>query len=141
MDIVCSGCGKKIPYAGQVCPYCQRDKSADQNNFNYAMAAGFVAGIIGWFVSGIALAIGGFLIAIVAVALYHRFTYTSAPPDVSIADPGARPPSLRVTSSIAATTDSTDGEGRLLKLKSLYDKGLISETEYHQRRKDILDTL
>lgn len=53
----------------------------------------------------------------------------------------ARPPSPRVTSSIAATTDSTDGEARLLKRKSLYDKGLISETEYHQRRKDTLDAL
>ena len=28
--MLCSNCGKNIPYAGKVCPYCKIDKSADQ---------------------------------------------------------------------------------------------------------------
>lgn len=32
MEIQCSGCGKKIPFAGYVCPYCHRDKTDDQQN-------------------------------------------------------------------------------------------------------------
>ena len=26
----CPGCGKTVPFGGEVCPYCLRDKSADQ---------------------------------------------------------------------------------------------------------------
>ncbi len=28
--MLCSGCGKDVPFTGEVCPYCQRNKSSDQ---------------------------------------------------------------------------------------------------------------
>lgn len=38
-------------------------------------------------------------------------------------------------------TSSDDIEGRLLKLKQLYESGLINEVEYEQKRKELLDSL
>lgn len=52
--MLCSNCGKDIPFSGKVCPYCHADKSKDQ--------ATTVAAGLGAFVGG------SFLFGIVAVA-------------------------------------------------------------------------
>ncbi|MDA3883950.1 MAG: DUF2116 family Zn-ribbon domain-containing protein [Bacteroidales bacterium] len=31
LKIRCSNCGKMIPYAGNVCPYCNADKQQDKS--------------------------------------------------------------------------------------------------------------
>ena len=46
MEIQCSGCGKRIPFAGEVCPYCQRDKSDDQMKETELQLSSFTAAIV-----------------------------------------------------------------------------------------------
>lgn len=48
----CSGCGKDIPFGGQVCPFCQRDKSSDQASTVAGMTAMIIGGFIGNLVGG-----------------------------------------------------------------------------------------
>ena len=39
--MLCPGCGRDIPFVGDVCPYCHRDKKAGQQY----MVFGFIYGI------------------------------------------------------------------------------------------------
>ena len=34
MKVICSNCGKYIPYHGKVCPYCNADKTKDKKSFD-----------------------------------------------------------------------------------------------------------
>lgn len=47
----CSNCGKDIPFAGNVCPYCGADKSKDQQAYAALVMGGIGGAIIGWIVS------------------------------------------------------------------------------------------
>jgi len=38
-------------------------------------------------------------------------------------------------------TNESDTEKRLIELQNLYDKNLISQQEYEQRRKEIIDSI
>lgn len=43
----CSNCGKKIPYTGQVCPWCHADKSADKSFHAYVSTCAILGTFIG----------------------------------------------------------------------------------------------
>ncbi|EGC00427.1 hypothetical protein G1E_03195 [Pseudomonas sp. TJI-51] len=45
MKIVCSGCGMTIPFSGEVCPHCHRDKSDDQMKETEMQLISFVGAI------------------------------------------------------------------------------------------------
>lgn len=70
--MTCSNCGKSIPYAGKVCPYCRTNKTGDQVTQTLALGVGFTAGIIAWLMTnevgqaigwGIAGMVMGFIFA------------------------------------------------------------------------------
>lgn len=45
--MICSGCGKDIPFVGEVCPYCHREKKSDQAQQMHAMFFGTLGAAIG----------------------------------------------------------------------------------------------
>lgn len=76
MSIICTNCGKSIPYIGNVCPYCNADKSKDKKSFDkttsYVGAAFFgaiIGAIIGYQVSPGGLCLGAFLGPVVGLGI------------------------------------------------------------------------
>jgi outer membrane lipoprotein SlyB len=70
----CSNCGKDIPYAGKVCPFCHVDKSKDQQLHASAIGGGFAGLIIGAMFGvgpAIVLAILGVVAGFVACKIYQ----------------------------------------------------------------------
>lgn len=58
----CSNCGKDIPFAGQVCPYCHANKSKDQNLTVFAFISGFgLAIFVYWITQNIFYAFFGLI--------------------------------------------------------------------------------
>jgi glutaredoxin len=128
--MLCSGCGKTIPFNGQVCPYCQRDKSKDQQYTVWAFILGLGLGYLGYKLFGGWGAIIGFVIGCV-IAFVISGAGKSKLPDVNV-----------VTEKIQAdSTSQSQSEDRLKKLSDLRRKGLIDESEYATKRKAILDEL
>ncbi len=124
----CSGCGKDIPFNGKVCPYCQRDKSKDQQYTVWAFILGLGLGYLGYKVFGVWGAIVGFVVGCV-IAFVASSAGSSKPPDV------------RVTKERQTEITDTSSEVRLKKLRDLQQKGLIDDDEYTARKKAILDEL
>jgi hypothetical protein len=50
--MLCSNCGKDIPFTGDVCPYCKTDKSKDQRIHAFAMLFAISGCLIGYFFGG-----------------------------------------------------------------------------------------
>ena len=128
--MLCSGCGKTIPFIGQVCPYCQRDKSQDQQYTVWAWALGLGLGSLGFGLFGGWGAIIGFVVGCV-IALVMSGAGKSKPPEVNVV-------AQKLAVGSAAKSQSED---RLKKLSDLRQKGSISEREYATKRKAILDEL
>ncbi len=117
----CSGCGKDSPFVGDVCPYCQRKKSKDQTYVVFAMILGPIFAFLGYKVFDFGGAVGGFILGGV-IAYIASGTGHTKPPEV-------------------ATKNDISDEQRLIKLKELHDKGLINESEYNNKRHEILGEL
>jgi hypothetical protein len=138
----CSGCGKDIPFGGQVCPYCQRDKSSDQAA-TVAIGIGLViGGFLGNLVAGFTgMMVGGCVLGIVAGAISMSGKSHSAkkPPRVRV-DP---PVSVRASTTLkAAAVSALDGpEARLRRLDDLKAKGLLSDQEHRDQRKAVIAAL
>lgn len=67
MTIICSSCGSKIPFTGNVCPKCHADKGHDKKSHFLIAVIGiplFMFGVvIGGFWGGlIELAVAGFIV-------------------------------------------------------------------------------
>lgn len=58
----CSNCGKDVPFAGRVCPYCRADKSDDKALYAVATVCMVTGGVLGWVTTG-----GVFLSIVTAV--------------------------------------------------------------------------
>lgn len=126
--MLCSGCGKTIPFNGSVCPYCQRDKSKDQAYTVWAFILGLGLGWLGYKLFDVWGAIGGFVVGCVAAYAMSGAGKT-------------KPPEVQVLEKTSLAQSHTSSEIRLSKLKDLRDKGLIDDAEYQTRRKAILDDL
>jgi len=61
----CSNCGKDIPFAGNVCPYCHADKSGDQRQQVFAILFGFGGGALGWAIHGPVAALIGLVVGVI----------------------------------------------------------------------------
>lgn len=86
MNVRCNNCGKMIPYHGEVCPYCQADKSGAKKqaeSIGYWAAGGgfvtFIVGLISCFATGshpggaICFAFFGLMLGGVLGAIWNAF--------------------------------------------------------------------
>lgn len=124
----CSGCGKNIPFSGDVCPYCQRDKSNDQTQTVACAIFGLPLAYAGYKFFGLWGAVGGLFIGIVlAMKLVSR--------------KASEPPTVKVSVESPKIKEDTSDEIRLMKLKSLFDQGLIDAGEFNKKKSEILDSM
>lgn len=114
----CSGCGKRIPFAGSVCPYCQRDKTKDQAYTVLAMLLGGFGAWAGGSMWGFWGGVAGVVIGAGAAALITGVGKKTAPPQVEPV--------------------SADVETRLRRLDDLRSKGLVTDDEHAAKRAAIL---
>jgi hypothetical protein len=63
--MLCSNCGKDVPFAGNVCPYCHANKSEDQQKQVFGILFGMVGGALGWLIHGIGAALIGLFVGMV----------------------------------------------------------------------------
>jgi len=67
--MLCSNCGKNIPFTGNVCPYCHKDKTKDQNIQVLGVLGGLVGLAPGWFIGGAAVVVVPLLGMIAGIGL------------------------------------------------------------------------
>lgn len=147
MEIVCSGCGKKIPVLGAVCPYCGRDKSDDVSQYGACIVFGIIGCVVGnWLANISGLLVGGFIGVVLGFAMSRTKTFKDAyaqnaekseqvmvRPAMPVREVGKKhEPSSRPKPST---------EERLANLKELLQKGFLSQSEYDEKRKAIVDEL
>lgn len=65
----CSNCGKEIPFAGNVCPYCHIDKSGDQRTHLLALVGGVGGAIGGGLIFGFWGVLGGLFVGALAATV------------------------------------------------------------------------
>jgi hypothetical protein len=93
----CSGCGNKSPFAGTVCPFCQRDKSGDQGQYVLTVILGVPLAWGGAYVFGFWGFIGGLTAAVVTSAILVK--NESRPQEVQVVTD--RPAVLTIRKSCA----------------------------------------
>ncbi len=127
--MLCTNCGKDVPFIGKLCPYCKTDKSYDQETTSRSMILGVafsvVCGFLGWAITNdvgvtILSVIGG-MVTGVALGVFLPTTNSK----------DRLPPTVRIT----PVDDHAD---RLKRLKTLFDDGYITVAEYQERRSEIL---
>lgn len=140
----CSGCGKDIPFGGEVCPYCQRDKSGDQVLTGCMFVACLVGGGIGFLINGVAGAlIGALALVVIAAVIMVPLAQANAkkPPDVNVAN---RHKDEALPSPPPAAPQPSKNEGaadRLRRLDDLLAEGVITMQEYEDQRRAIITSL
>lgn len=67
--MLCSNCGKDIPFNGNVCPYCHADKSGDQGVYGMAVIGGLIGGGIGYAINDFTGFIAGMFIGMIPMML------------------------------------------------------------------------
>jgi hypothetical protein len=68
-DMRCSNCGKDVPFNGNVCPWCNNDKTADKQTQILGFFFGLVGGALGWLIHGFGVALIGIVIGVL-VGMY-----------------------------------------------------------------------
>lgn len=133
----CSGCGKDIPFNGDVCPHCQRDKGADQVQHAITVVLIVVGMGIGWLVSDFKGMLWGGTVAVVLAIVIGVADAAkrgpTKPPQVRVAPESSPPPAPAPTAKTV--------QQRLAELDMLRKEGLITEGEYAAKRQAILDRL
>ena len=132
----------KIAFAGEVCPYCLRQKKGDQTG-TVATAAGLLlGGFIGNLIGGFGgMLIGGFVLGLLAaiVSMSGKNHTAKKPPRVRV-----DPPTLTKASTtlkVAAASALDEPEARLRRLDDLKVKGLLSDQEHRDQRQAIIAAL
>lgn len=142
--MLCSGCGKDIPFNGSVCPHCHRNKAGDQQTQITGVFFGFLGAAIGYFVFDgilagfVGLIAGSFIGGIVGATSNTR---RSSPPDVHVVNNSETQGSNQERPQQPQTTQVEAAASRLESLTSLKTKGLITETEFNAKRQKILEEL
>ncbi|WP_201068504.1 MULTISPECIES: CvpA family protein [Thiorhodovibrio] len=142
-NMLCLGCGKEIPFLGDVCPYCQRDKSRDQIILVVLVFFAVLGGFVGSFFSFMGLIIGtavGVVIGLILIlslwtlnhneVLSRHNNHLTQPPVVRMASEKNSPPPPN--NSIAEHLEN---------LEYLKTKNLISQSEFDKLRKETLAKL
>lgn len=133
----CSGCGKDIPFEGDVCPYCGRDNTANQQFVVLAFLFAVPAAVIGIWVFDSLIAsvvgfIGGCILAFVASGKGKK----TKPPEVSVVN----------TANPVSDASEEEGSGNNIKtelqqLKSLLDDELITAEEFEKKKAELLSRM
>lgn len=132
----------KIAFAGEVCPYCLRQKKGDQigtvGTGAGLLLGGFVGNVIGGFGG---MLIGGFVLGLLAaiVSMSGKNHTAKKPPRVRVDSPVTTRPHARSKKHTAAVDEAP--EPRLRRLNGLRAQGLLSEQEYQNQRKVIISRL
>jgi hypothetical protein len=125
----CSGCGKDIPFAGDVCPYCNRDNTADKQyvvmGFMFSVPA-LVAGY--WIFDSVVAAIVGFVGGCVLAFFASGKNKKTDAPEVQVVDQGSK----------ESTSNAAE---RMKALKSMLDDGLITDEEYKEKKESIMSEI
>lgn len=143
----CSGCGSKIPFTGDVCPNCLRDKGSDQAATVAAGLGLFIGGFIGNLIAGFGgMIVGGlilgFIAAVAAAVMSGKNHSAKKPPRVRVEPAAPAIPSRpRTTPFTVAAADSGSVEDRLRRLDRLKADGLLSDAEHQAQRRAIIATL
>lgn len=139
----CSGCGKDVPFNGEVCPFCQRDKSSDQTIHVLGMIGMFIGGTVGSWIGGFGgMIVGAIVVGFIVVIIGAASAGHSAkkPPRVRI--DRADPPQPSLLNSTASKAEAAgDPASRLARLDTLKAQGIITEDEYKERRTVIIAAL
>lgn len=125
----CSGCGKDVPFLGDVCPYCQRDKSKDQNYTILSVVFGLVGGVIGYFIFGFWGVIGGLVAGCIAAII------------IAYENGNTKPPEVRVTPQTEPSQIDQSVEAKLTQIKKLHEQGLLTSEEFANKKAEILARL
>jgi len=121
-----SSLSKKISYTGEVCPYCDRDRPSQQVRAGVLhFADKFLGGLIGGFIGGIASILAG-------------KARTIAPPELRVSKIAAQNAQLPKPYTPGRSTEYS--KCRLMALEKLRAAGLVSELEYTDKRKAILNS-
>lgn len=138
----CTGCGMKIAFAGEVCPYCLLQKKGDQTGTVVTGAGLLLGGFIGNVIGGFGgILIGGFVLGLLAaiVSMSGRKHTAKKRPRVRVDGPVTTRPHARSKKDTAAVDEAP--EPRLRRLNHLRAQGLLSEQEYRNQRKAIISQL
>ncbi len=127
--MLCTNCGKDVPFVGKICPYCKTDKSYDQETTSRSVILGLallaMCGFLGWtFTSDIGTTILSGIGGMIAGTALGVFLPTEN-------SKTRLPPTVR-------TTPADGHADRLKRLKALFDDGYITVAEYQERRSEIL---
>ena len=132
----------KIAFAGEVCPYCLRQKKGDQIA-TVGMGAGlllggFVGNVIGGFGG---MLIGGFVLGLLAaiVSMSGKNHTAKKPPRVRVDHLPSAKPQTSPIERVATLADTP--EARLRRLDELLSKGLLSADEHREQRVAIISML
>lgn len=138
----CSGCGKNIPFGGQACPYCKRDKSSDQT----ATVAGVIAMMVGGFFGNLVAGFGGMIVGAFSLGIVAAIVSQLGKANTAKKTPRARVdpvPTIPAPKPVAPQPlpASSGIEDRLRRLNSLKSRGLITEEEYDIKLAAIIATI
>ncbi len=125
--MLCSGCGKDIPFSGTVCPYCHRDKSKDQGYTVVAFIFGGIGGMLGYLILGFWGFIVGMFFGIIIAAVVAQVGRNTKPPEVQVVSQSA--PLRQFDDSVA---------GKIVQLKQLHNQGLLTTEEFSSKKREIL---
>lgn len=75
MSIVCSSCGSKIPFIGNVCPKCYANKGHDKAWFGLFFVIGIPLFLIGGALGGFVGTVAGLILAMVVT---HKIVGTGS---------------------------------------------------------------
>jgi hypothetical protein len=76
--VQCSNCGKKIPFQGDLCPYCNCDKSKDRYIQVLEITGGLLGGLLGYLISYpctgpfLGLIVGALICTVLVVAISQK---------------------------------------------------------------------
>ena len=132
--MLCSGCGKDIPFNGSICPHCQRDKSGDQTFHVFAIVGMLIGGAIGYAIGGILWALGGGFLGVLLMAI---FAMPKTPPAPEVRITNRETQAVKPT-SLSPKPEISTPEKRLRDLDNLRKEGLISEQEFEAKRTEVL---
>ncbi len=133
--MLCSDCGKDIPFHGSVCPHCQRDKSGDQTFQVFAIIGMLIGGAVGYAIGGILWALGGGFLGALLMGIFAMPKKPPAP-EVRI-----EKPSETATNTVEKPKATSKVDRRLRDLEELRKDGLISEDEYIEKRNEIVSQI
>lgn len=150
--MICTQCGMTIPNNASTCPYCHDEIKKGGStvlSLVFGLPLGIIIAIIGYNIgksfpilgvdifgggigAGMGFLLGVFLGAILAVYVNDKI-FVSRIPSVT-----------NENSKLEQNTSSQEGNSVTLKLQQVEElktKGLISEEEYHNKRKSILEQI